>query len=121
MPTHHFIDCLGASSDAERGKAPGRDGGEVDAVKGQLDETSERELELRRANERGVQEAEQLRGEGDGQRNQIYAAAYGKDPEFFAFFRSMLAYENSIKDGTPIVLSPDSDFFQYFRDKDGKK
>ena len=46
-------------------------------------------------------------GEGDAERNAIYASAYGKDPEFFAFFRSMLAYENAIKEGTPLVISPD--------------
>ena len=54
-------------------------------------------------------------GEGDAERNRIYAAAYGKDAEFFAFYRSLLAYENAIKAGTPFVLSPDSDFFKYLR------
>ncbi|MEZ5937792.1 MAG: protease modulator HflC [Hyphomonadaceae bacterium] len=67
------------------------------------------------------EQANRLRGEGDAERNTIYAAAYNRDPEFFAFYRSMLAYERSIKAGTPLVLSPDSPFFKYFGDPDGKK
>jgi membrane protease subunit HflC len=67
------------------------------------------------------QQSERLRGEGDAERNQIYAAAYNKDPEFFAFYRSMTAYENAIKEGTPLVISPDSEFFKYFGDADGRK
>ena len=61
------------------------------------------------------QKAQVLEGEGDAERNRIFAAAYGKDAEFFAFYRSLLAYENSIKAGTPFVLSPDSEFFKYMR------
>ena len=61
------------------------------------------------------QQAQRLEGEGDAERNRIFAAAYGKDAEFFAFYRSLLAYENSIKAGTPFVLSPDSEFFKYMR------
>ena len=45
------------------------------------------------------QQAEQIRGEGDGERNRIFAEAYGADPEFFAFYRSMQAYDNGFKDG----------------------
>ena len=61
-----------------------------------------------------------LRGEGDGQAIQIYADAYGKAPQFFAFYRSMEAYRNALQaDGTTMVLSPDSDFFAYFRDLAG--
>ena len=64
--------------------------------------------------------SQKLRGEGDSLRNAIYASAYGKDPEFFSFYRSMQAYERSIKEGTPLVISPDSEFFRYFGDKDGR-
>ena len=60
------------------------------------------------------EQSQKTRGEGDGQRNAIYAQAYNKDPEFFSFYRSMQAYENAIKEGTPLVISPDSDFFKYF-------
>ncbi len=59
-----------------------------------------------------------LRGAGDARRNDIYAAAYSKDPEFFAFYRSMEAYEKALLDGkTSLVLSPDSDFFSYFSEQ----
>jgi membrane protease subunit HflC len=61
------------------------------------------------------QEAQQIRGQGDADRNRIFAEAYGKDPDFFAFYRSMQAYENGLKAGdSRIVLSPKSDFFRYF-------
>jgi membrane protease subunit HflC len=61
------------------------------------------------------QEAEQIRGAGDAERNRIFAESYGKDPDFFAFYRSMQAYETGLKAGdSRIVLSPKSDFFRYF-------
>ena len=61
------------------------------------------------------QQSEQTRGEGDGERNRIFAEAYGADPEFFAFYRSMQAYQTSFKDGqTRALVSPKSDFFRYF-------
>jgi membrane protease subunit HflC len=63
---------------------------------------------------------EQLRGEGDGTRNKIFADAYGKDADFFAFYRSMQAYELGLtKEGTKMLLSPDSDFFRYFQNPSG--
>ena len=61
------------------------------------------------------QQSEQIRGEGDGERNRIFAAAFGADPEFFAFYRSMQAYQNSFNNGqTRALISPKSDFFRYF-------
>ena len=60
------------------------------------------------------QQSEQIRGEGDGERNQIFAAAYGADPEFFAFYRSMQAYDAALKSDTRAILSPKSEFFRYF-------
>ncbi len=66
-------------------------------------------------------DSEITRGQGDAERNRIYAEAYGKDPEFFAFYRSMRAYEMAFKnDDTSMVLSPDSEFFRYFVDITGK-
>lgn len=65
------------------------------------------------------QRSQTLRGEGDATRNAIYADAYGRDPEFFSFYRSMLAYERAIKEGTPLVISPDSEFFRYFGNASG--
>jgi membrane protease subunit HflC len=61
------------------------------------------------------QQADQTRGEGDGERNRIFAEAYGADPDFFGFYRSMQAYENSFANGrTRALISPKSDFFRYF-------
>lgn len=65
-------------------------------------------------------QSEMLRGQGDAEAIRIYAEAFGKDPEFFAFYRSMQAYRNAMKGGdTTMVLSPDSDFFKYFKNIDG--
>ncbi len=60
------------------------------------------------------------RGEGDAQKNKIYADAFGQDPEFFAFYRSMQAYKTSLKgDSTTMVVAPDSEFFSYFGNEAG--
>lgn len=59
-------------------------------------------------------QAEVIRGQADAQRNGIYAGAFGKDPEFFAFTRSLTAYERALKEGnSSIVMAPDSAFFRY--------
>ena len=59
--------------------------------------------------------SEIMKGEGDGQRNKIFANAFGRDPQFFAFYRAMQAYEKALIGGeTSLVLSPDSDFFKFF-------
>lgn len=61
-------------------------------------------------------DSEILRGEGDAQRNSIFASAYGQDPEFFQFYRSMQAYRTALgSTGTTMLLSPDSEFFSYFQ------
>jgi membrane protease subunit HflC len=66
-------------------------------------------------------QAEQVRGEGDGERNRLFAEAYGKDADFFAFYRSMTAYETSMKgNDTRFLLRPDSEFFRYFANPTGK-
>lgn len=66
-------------------------------------------------------QAEQIRGEGDGERNRLFAEAYGKDADFFAFYRSMTAYETSMKgNDTRFLLRPDSEFFRYFANPTGK-
>jgi membrane protease subunit HflC len=77
--------------------------------------TAEADAQARVIVAEAEQQAQRLEGEGDAERNRIFAAAYGKDAEFFAFYRSLLAYENSIKAGTPFVISPDSEFFKYMR------
>ena len=66
--------------------------------------------------------SEQIRGEGDATRNQIFADAFNQDPDFFAFYRSMQAYEASLKAGdTRLLLKPDTNFFRYFNDPSGKQ
>jgi membrane protease subunit HflC len=65
-------------------------------------------------------ESEILRGEGEAQRNATFAEAFQRDPEFFEFYRSMSAYSQALNpNGTTMVLSPESEFFRYFRDPSG--
>jgi modulator of FtsH protease HflC len=65
-------------------------------------------------------DAQIMRGEGDAERNRIFAEAFGQDQEFFEFYRSMAAYETAINGRTStLVLRPDSEFFRYFRDAQG--
>jgi membrane protease subunit HflC len=65
-------------------------------------------------------EADQTRGEGDSERNRIFAEAYNQDPNFFAFYRSMQAYETGLKSGdTRMIISPTSDFFRFFGQPSG--
>ena len=68
-----------------------------------------------------TRDAEIIRGEGDAERNRIYADAYTRDEEFFDFYRSMSAYEQSLSQdtGTTMVLSPDSEFFRFFLEASG--
>jgi modulator of FtsH protease HflC len=61
------------------------------------------------------QKADQMKGEGDAERNRIFAEAFGRDPDFFAFYRSMQAYESAFKPGeTRFLISPRSEFFRFF-------
>jgi len=77
--------------------------------------TADKEVTVLLANAK--KQSEIMKGEGDGQRNKIFASAFGKDPEFFAFYRAMQAYENALIGGdTSLILSPDSDFFKFFGD-----
>ncbi len=60
-------------------------------------------------------QSEIMKGEGDGARNRIFANAFGRDPEFFGFYRAMQSYEKALIGGdTSLILSPDSDFFKFF-------
>jgi membrane protease subunit HflC len=64
---------------------------------------------------------ERVRGEGDAERNRVFAEAYGKDAEFFSFYRAMQAYEQGLQKGdTRMLLRPDTDFFRFFVDPSGK-
>jgi membrane protease subunit HflC len=63
-----------------------------------------------------ARDAQQLRGAGDAEAAGIYARAYGRNPEFAAFYRSLQAYRNSLgREGDVMVIEPDSDFFKYLR------
>ena len=75
--------------------------------------TADKEVTVLLANAKKLSEI--MKGEGDGQRNKIFAEAFGKDPEFFSFYRAMQAYETALIGGdTSLILSPDSDFFKFF-------
>jgi len=75
--------------------------------------TADKEVTVLLANAKKLSEI--MKGEGDGQRNKIFANAFGKDPEFFSFYRAMQAYETALIGGdTSLILSPDSDFFKFF-------
>tara|TARA_B100000029_G_scaffold506477_1_gene589301 strand:- start:415 stop:1293 length:879 start_codon:yes stop_codon:yes gene_type:complete len=75
--------------------------------------TADKEVAVILAN--ANKKSEIMKGEGDGTRNKIFAQAFGKDPEFFSFYRAMQAYEKALIGGdTSLILSPDSDFFKFF-------
>jgi len=75
--------------------------------------TADKEVAVILANANKTSEI--MKGEGDGTRNKIFAQAFGKDPEFFSFYRAMQAYERALIGGdTSLILSPDSDFFKFF-------
>ncbi len=90
----------------------------------------EAERRIKASADRGVvetkakaqREAEILRGQGEAERNRVFADAFNRDPEFFAFYRSMAAYREALQDSdTTLVLSPNSEFFRFFQDANGKK
>ena len=90
---------------------------------------SQRSLEIRAKADRdatiliaqATAAGEQVRGDGDAAHNRIYATAYERDPEFFAFYRTMQAYENALAvRNTRMLLTPNSDFFRYFGDPMGR-
>jgi len=93
-------------------------------------EGSQRSQEIRARADRDVtvlladarSSAERIRGEGDAERNRIFAEAYGGEhADFFSFYRTMQAYEQGLKaSDTRLLLKPDSDFFRYFADPNGK-
>ena len=75
--------------------------------------TADKEVTVILAN--ANKQSEIMKGEGDGKRNKIFAQAFGKDPEFFGFYRAMQSYEKALIGGdTSLILSPDSDFFKFF-------
>lgn len=91
---------------------------EGNAASNRIRATADREATVILAE--ATNKSEVTRGEGDAERNQIFADAYGRDQDFFAFYRSMQAYETGISSNdTRLLLSPDSQFFQYFNNAEG--
>jgi membrane protease subunit HflC len=79
---------------------------------------ADREVTIIKAD--ATRDGERIRADGDADRNRIYAEAFSKDPDFFAFYRSMQAYEHGMKGSeTRMLLSPDSEFFKYFTSPSG--
>jgi len=102
---------------ADRQEQSAEKRGEGERSKRTIKAEADKEVEILLANAR--RDAEIIRGEGDQKRNAIYAEAYNKDPEFFAFYRSMQAYEKGLVGSTTYVLSPDSDFLGYLDNQGG--
>ena len=97
---------------SERNREAAEARAEGDQIKNTIEAEADRDkiVILAEANK----QSEIIRGEGDAERNQIYAAAYSKDPDFFAFYRSMQAYQKALGPGdTTMVISPDSEFFKF--------
>jgi membrane protease subunit HflC len=88
--------------------------GEASRIKG----TADRDVTVIKAE--ATRKGEELRGAGEAERNRVFADAFNRDPDFFAFYRSMQAYEEGLKAGdTRLIISPDTDFFKYFNDPSG--
>ena len=103
-------------SEREREAKEFRATGEEEAQKIRADAEKTRTVILSEAQ----REAQETRGSGDAQAIQIYADSFGQDAEFFAFYRSMEAYRKSMgQNDTSMVLSPESSFFRFFKDKSG--
>ena len=103
---------------AERDREAAEFRAEGAAAANKIRATADREATVIKAD--AISTSEQMRGEGDAERNRVFNDAYGRDPEFFAFYRSMQAYEQGFKAGdTRMLLSPDSEFFRYFQNPAG--
>ena len=104
-------------SEREREAKEFRATGEEEAQKIRADAEKTRTVIISEAK----REAQETRGAGDSNAIRIYAESFGQDAEFFAFYRSMEAYDKSMTDkGTSMVISPTSSFFRFFKDKNGK-
>ncbi|MEQ1612179.1 MAG: protease modulator HflC [Hyphomicrobiaceae bacterium] len=88
------------------------------AEKNRIQANADRDVTIIKAE--AVKKSELLRGDGDAERNRVFNDAFGRDPEFFRFYRSMQAYEAAIKPSeTRMLLSPESEFFRYFNNPNG--
>lgn len=106
--------------DAERKRVANelRSTGAAEAEKIRADADRQREVIIADA----YRDAQRIKGEGDGKASAIYSSAYGKDPEFYAFYRSMEAYKQSFASKNDVmVLQPNSEFFRYMKSPRGGK
>ncbi len=95
-----------------------RSQGSAAAEKIRADADRQREVIIAEA----YRDAQRIKGEGDAKASEIYADAYNRNPEFYAFYRSLEAYTNSFNSKSDVmVLQPDSEFFKYMRDAGGRK
>jgi membrane protease subunit HflC len=113
------VDAILQRMVAERGREANEARAEGDQIKNTIESQADREATVIRAE--ANKQSEIIRGEGDAERNQIYAQAYSKDPDFFAFYRSMGAYQKALgNQDTTMVIAPDSEFFKFLGDDKGK-
>ena len=104
--------------DAERKRVANelRSTGGAEAEKIRADADKQREIIVAEA----YRDAQRIKGEGDGKASAIYGAAYGQNPEFYAFYRSMESYRNSFRNKTDLmVVQPNSEFFRYMKSSKG--
>ena len=104
--------------DAERKRVANelRSTGSAEAEKIRADADKQREIIVAEA----YRDAQRIKGEGDGKASAIYGAAYGQNPEFYAFYRSMESYRNSFRNKTDLmVVQPNSEFFRYMKSSKG--
>ena len=118
LPAGPNSDAVYARMKAEREREAAEFRAEGSAAANRLRATADREVTVIMAE--ATRKSEQTRGDGDAERNRIFADAFNRDPDFFAFYRSMQAYETAIKEGkgearTRMLLTPDSEFFRYFQ------
>jgi membrane protease subunit HflC len=106
---------------AERDREAAEFRAEGTAAANRIRATADREVTVITAE--AMRKSEQQRGEGDAERNRIFAEAFNRDPDFFHFYRSMQAYDTAMKskEGTRMLLSPDSEFFRYFNNPLGTR
>ncbi|MEM7412979.1 MAG: protease modulator HflC [Myxococcota bacterium] len=112
-------DSVFARMKTERERLARKNRAEGDERARRIRAEADREARVIVANAR--RDAEIARGEGDAESTRIYAESYGEDPEFYSFLRSLEAYRKSIDSRTTLVLSPDTEFFQYLQDPEGPK
>ena len=112
LPKENLDSVFGRMQTERQREAAGyRASGDEEAQR--IKSAADKEVTIIKAN--ATRQSDILRGEGEAERNRVLAEAYGRDPEFFEFYRSLIAYEQAMgANNTTLVISPDSPFFKYF-------